>query len=374
MTDFQSLIDASTPLNGQGLPRKKPSISLAAGLMMTSESPRSMPGTPAQMQTTSASGPWSENLFYAYAQKSDYAQSAPYVLTFASAHVADQWWHVVQREYPESTRPGPQLFILKGDDMQEQIQDNPKFYDLRNRWFYTPSDGATAPIPLQDYRGNLVHAREPSKEEKSETSGFDMKGLEATLEKMTALITENTNSIRALSVAQSTGLQTMQEINESTSGQIKSLADNQAALQALVDRNASHYIALSNSSFNAQTTMQSVLQSNAEQIASLAEGQKRLVATCEGMMRSVEKVGDAVNMAASDTASNTSLMRETEKSIGTIENRISPPPRKLNRKIKGVWYEYDDGPNSNRSGSLSPRKSGTMLDTPPKSPLSARIA
>lgn len=66
MTDFQALIDAT---NGQGLGRKKPSISLAAGLMMASEGPRSRPGTPAQAHSHSTMGPWSENLFYAYAQK-----------------------------------------------------------------------------------------------------------------------------------------------------------------------------------------------------------------------------------------------------------------------------------------------------------------
>lgn len=82
MSDFQSLLDASTPLNGQGLPRKKPSISLAAGLMMTNESPRpySLPDTPAMAQSSSASGPWSENLFYAYAQKVYTAVPDPFAI------------------------------------------------------------------------------------------------------------------------------------------------------------------------------------------------------------------------------------------------------------------------------------------------------
>lgn len=74
MSDFQSLIDASAPLNalnGQGLLRKKPSLSLAAGLMMTTESPRnfSRPTTPATAPSAPTTGPWAENLFYAYAQK-----------------------------------------------------------------------------------------------------------------------------------------------------------------------------------------------------------------------------------------------------------------------------------------------------------------
>jgi hypothetical protein len=263
--------------------------------------------------------------------------------------------------------------------MQEQIQDNPKFFDLRNSWFYTPSEGGTAPIPLQDYHGNPVVAPEQpkEKEEKAETGGFDLKGLEATLEKMAAMITENTESIRALSVAQSTGLQTMQEINESTSTQIKALADNQSALQAIINQNATHYIALSNASFGAQSSMQNVLQSNAKQIESLANGQKKLVATCVDMMHSLDKVGEAMKEVGSDSASNASLMRETEKSIGTIVNRIQPPPRKLNRRVKGVWYEYDDGPNCASqlpTAPTTPRKTVRILDTPPKSPSSTRTA
>ena len=71
MSDFQSLLDASATLNGHGHPRKKPSISLAQGLMMTTESPRSnsLPDEPPTANSAPQGGPWSQNLFYAYAQK-----------------------------------------------------------------------------------------------------------------------------------------------------------------------------------------------------------------------------------------------------------------------------------------------------------------
>lgn len=68
MPDFTALIDAPTPLHGKEFPKKKPSISLAAGLIMASESPRSIPNTP-QHFGQGKNGEWSENLFYAYAQK-----------------------------------------------------------------------------------------------------------------------------------------------------------------------------------------------------------------------------------------------------------------------------------------------------------------
>lgn len=74
MPDFTSLLDASySPLAGiseKERPRKKPSISLAAGLIMASEtqSPKSLPHTPQQSNGTDREG-WNEGLFYAYAQK-----------------------------------------------------------------------------------------------------------------------------------------------------------------------------------------------------------------------------------------------------------------------------------------------------------------
>lgn len=70
MPDFSTLLDASAPLHSRREPpRKKPSISLAAGLIMaTTDSPKSLPMTP-QQQLGNMGPDWSDNLFYAYAQK-----------------------------------------------------------------------------------------------------------------------------------------------------------------------------------------------------------------------------------------------------------------------------------------------------------------
>ena len=90
--------------------------------------------------------------------QSDYSNSPPYLLTFATSDVCTQWWALVQREYPESTRPGAQLFVLKNEDMQA-LQDDPKFSELRGKWFFTSQDRsncATPVIPLQGATGHLV--------------------------------------------------------------------------------------------------------------------------------------------------------------------------------------------------------------------------
>ncbi|CAI6342484.1 unnamed protein product [Periconia digitata] len=379
MPDFAALLDSSKTVPWKEHPRKKPSISLAAGLIMATDSPTKnayAPGVPTRKDSNSNEPQdWSDNLFYAYAQKvygpSDYAQSPPYILTFANASVCDQWWSLVQTEYPESTRMGPQLFVLKGDDMQEQIQDNPRFYDLRNKWFYTPADGTAGVIPLQDYKGNPVTAPASApKEEEKKADGLDMASLRASLDQMSSMISENGAQIRALSVAQSEGLQHMQEINESNMTQIKALAEGQAKLQTVVSENASHYIALSNSSFTNQEQVKSVLQASTSQIKALGDGQMKLAKTCEGMMRTIENLGHTVGRVSDNVGAMNGGMSDTAStsSYGSMA-RISPGPRKLNRRIKGIWYEYD----ANTSPDTSPRKSVSFLDTPPKTPLSGKL-
>jgi myosin heavy subunit len=286
---------------------------------------------------------------------------------------------------------GPQMFVLKGDDMQEQIQDNPRFYDLRNKWFCTPGDGTTGTIPLQDYKGHPVSrptAPAPVVEQKKQDN-FDMSALSAALNKMNSMISENSAQIRALSVAQSEGLQRMQEINESNMTQMKALADSQEKLQSIVDQNASHYIALSNSSFANQEQTKSELQSTASQTKALAsqtnalasqtkvlaEGQFRLAKTCEGTMRTIENLGTTVARVSDDMSTISSAWSDagSMSSVSTASApfgamaRISPPPRKLNRRVKGVWYEYDDNPTTNPS----PKKPA-LLHTPPKSPESRK--
>jgi hypothetical protein len=88
MSDFSALFDTTTPLyearaqnrrqtspvRGQGQSRKKASISLAAGLMMNTENPKSASLDPPYKQsldtTTEEEEPVSEgNLFHAYALK-----------------------------------------------------------------------------------------------------------------------------------------------------------------------------------------------------------------------------------------------------------------------------------------------------------------
>ncbi|KAI4632079.1 uncharacterized protein J4E87_001550 [Alternaria ethzedia] len=378
--------------------RKKPSISLAAGLMMNTDTP---PATGSlSPRKRSQSRPAQEkrvemeeggNLFYAYAQRSDYPASPPYILTFASAAICTQWWNLVQQEYTSSSRPSPQYFVVRSEDM-ELIMEDPRFSDIQNKWFYTCQDSPTCPpivLPLQHANGVPAVAPPHQCEEKASTSAID--SLAASLTQLASIVESNAEQVHALSVAQSTGLQAMQEINESNSIQIKAISESQIKLQALVDQNASHYIALSNTSFQSheqsrisqeqtrksqeqtrksQEQTKDILKTTVSQLQTLSKNQIELSQTCQGMMRTIENLGDSVTQftsnVISDTASNQSL---STSSFNALATRISPPPRKLNRRVKGVWYEYDNVGSGSPSGTPRKRVDSINVDTPPKSPV-----
>ncbi|OAL57204.1 hypothetical protein IQ07DRAFT_30302 [Pyrenochaeta sp. DS3sAY3a] len=396
MPDFTVLMDASTPIFEKRIHnrrstsperklehlRKKPSISLAAGLIMNSESPKTTGPIPSPRKQSRERTIEEEvdgqddqdGLFYAYALNSDYRNSPPNVLTFASAAICSQWWTLVKREYPDSTRPSSQFFVLKSYEL-EQIQDNPSFFDLQHKWFYTAPEKSTGPasiLPLQNMRGDPIAAPQRPTPETKGPSAID--ALSEKLDRLAGVVEVTAEQIHALSVAQSAGLQTMQEINESNSTQIMAIADAQIKLQALVDQNASHYIALSNTSFQSQEKIKEIMKTTATQIQNLSKNHAQLVNTCDGMTRGIDSMSDSVsqlslNVSMSDTASNHST--PSAATFSAMANRISPPPRKLNRRIKGVWYEYDTM-SSTPTG--SPKRSVNFVDTPPKSPLSVKNA
>ncbi|EAT91005.2 hypothetical protein SNOG_01356 [Parastagonospora nodorum SN15] len=414
MPDFSALLDASTPLfearaqnrrqtspvRGQGYPRKKVSISLAAGLIMNEnqknagalDSPykQSLDGTQEEEQDVSE-----DALFHAYALKvrtpvplsayeadmgaqSDFPNSPPYILTFASAAICTQWWALVRREYSDAMRPSPQLFVMKSDEL-EHINDNLRFYGLRNKWFLTGQDNLsnTSPvIPLQSADGRaLAPTQQPHTERPSSSSSASASGVESLTEKLDRLasvVEKNVEQIHALSVAQSAGLQRMQEINETNTAQIMGLADQQAKLQALIDQNASHYIALSNNSFESQEQIKTVMKTTATQIQSLSKNQAQLANTCDGMMRGIDNLAASISqMNVGPAPSETSSAVSSPVPSGVMGNRITPPPRKLNRRIKGVWYEYD---MSSTTPTSSPKKSVGFTDTLSKSPATPKKA
>lgn len=219
---------------------------------------------------------------------------------------------------------------------------------------------------MQNINGNPITASHRPSPEIHVSSAID--SLSEKLDRLAGVVKVTAEQIHALSVAQSAGLQTMQEINESNSTQIMAIADSQIKLQALVDQNASHYIALSNTAFQSQENIKELLKTTASQIQNLSKNHSQLVNTCDGMMRGIDSLSDSIsqlslNASISDTASTQST--PSTATFSAIASRISPPPRKLNRRIKGVWYEYDTRPMP----AESPKRSVNFVDMPPKGSL-----
>jgi hypothetical protein len=294
----------------------------------------------------------------------------------------------VQHEYTCSARPSAQFFVVRSEDM-ELIQDDPKFFGMRNTWFFTSQDSPTCPpivIPLQHANGVPAAPPPPPPPpatEKASTTAMD--SLVESLTRLASVVESNAEQVHALSVAQSAGLQAMQEICESNGTQIKAISDSQIRLQALVDQNASHYIALANRSFEsqeqsrlaqeqtrksqeqtrkAQEQTKDMLKTTLSQLQTLAKSQLQLSQSCDGMVRGIESLGNSVSHFTSSAMSDTA---STHSMSAVFANNMSPPPRKLNRRVKGVWYEYDNAPSP--SGTPHRRIDSVNVDTPPKSPV-----
>lgn len=292
-------------------------------------------------------------------------------LIIASAAVCSQWWVLVQREYPDALRPSSQLFVMKSDDL-EHMSDNLRFHSLKHKWFFTGQDNlsnSSPVIPLQSADGHALATTQQPTADRPSSSSTD--ALAEKLDRLVGIVENTTEQIHALSVAQSAGLQRMQEINESNTAQIKALAESQAKLQALIDQNASHYIALSNSSFHAQESIKNIMKTTASQIQGLSRNQAQLANTYDGMMRGIDNLATSVSqMNVSSAMSDTSSAVSSPIPFSVMGNRINPPPRKLNRKIKGVWYEYDSA--ATPAESPPRRRSVAFADTSPKPPATVK--
>ncbi|KAI7467095.1 hypothetical protein KC351_g14183 [Hortaea werneckii] len=153
------------------------------------------------------------NLFYAYARKANDLQSR-YLLTFANASIANEWWSLLQEHFHDVSRPSPQLFSFKDPELLSKAWKNSSLAHLKSKWMYisfsdTASNqlggAAQGIIPIQDASGNLLgggapassgefkQAREETREVKQEVSR-----LEERFERMMGAIEKNGDRMASL--------------------------------------------------------------------------------------------------------------------------------------------------------------------------------
>lgn len=74
---------------------------------------------------------------------------ARYILSFADAETAHEWWTLMQSEYPDTLRESPNLFSFKSDRTPIKAWGNPKFAHLSDKWSYRQTDGKDDKVTSQ---------------------------------------------------------------------------------------------------------------------------------------------------------------------------------------------------------------------------------
>ncbi|KAI9689656.1 MAG: hypothetical protein M1820_010126 [Bogoriella megaspora] len=149
---FESI---KSPLRAKAAPRSQ---SFSVNAISEQENSK---GSLDVMQERFTSTGASNNLFYAYARRTDSPTISRYILVFDNADTCDEWWKLVQREYPSlCQRSSAQFFSFNGDALPYKTSTNKKFEHLKTKWLYTQIGDASGTsgrginvLPLQDGRG-----------------------------------------------------------------------------------------------------------------------------------------------------------------------------------------------------------------------------
>ncbi|KAI7235728.1 hypothetical protein KC343_g4824 [Hortaea werneckii] len=208
------------------------------------------------------------NLFYAYARKANDLQSR-YLLTFANAAIASEWWSLLQEHFHDVSRPSPQLFSFKDPELLSKAWKNTSFAHLKSKWMYisfsdTASNqlggAAQGIIPIQDAAGNLLgggapansgevkQAREETREAKQEISRLEerfgrmMEAIEKNGDRMASLLEERQERIDAKD--QDYGRSDPSELSSHLEKITGLLAKNSEYVQGVEKRQASNEKAL----------------------------------------------------------------------------------------------------------------------------------
>lgn len=275
-------------------------------------------------------------------------------MTFASAAIANEWWSLVQSEYPDAgVRTSPQLFSFNGDKFPYKTANDKKFDHLKTKWFYSQigdSDGTGGRpqdvIPVQNGKGELLGI---------EGAAADAAGGPAPsgagneqLERIRELVEANASQIKSLTETQSNDrgrMERMEKMIEENAIQVKALSESQAASQEqmkeIVEQNAAQIKALSEGQSANHEQTKNFIKQNIDQLASLAKGQ---ATTTEHLKQALEQSAKA----SSDMVKELKKQRQHHQSQtanGTVaESRVDcahnvhPPPRKIEKTVIG--YDY----------------------------------
>lgn len=205
-----------------------------------------------------------------------------HLLTFASAGVADEWWQLVQQNFPDSSRPGPQLFSFERDTDLDEASRHEAFKHLQSKWMYiqnhdAPNVATRDVIPAQNAKGKVLGGSAPTNPEMgsmkpgAKAARSEVSQLEQHFEKMMGAVERNSDQIAALAQRQaaSDGKLAVQspsllkgKVQGTTQLDMGVLGAHLDRINGTLERNAQHVESLSKRQQENEERLRTVLEEN----------------------------------------------------------------------------------------------------------------
>jgi ribosome assembly protein YihI (activator of Der GTPase) len=237
-----------------------------------------------------------------------------YLLTFASARTANEWWTLVQTHYPDATRPGPQLFSFEIEDFLEKAWSNEAFAHLKPKWMYvqlndTTGGAAQTIIPVQDARGNLLAGTSSSPEQHSENETKNdarngVRTLEERFEKMMEVVERNTEQISALATAKESRDDDV-HMHKGVNGKADSvdtseLSSHLGRISQLLEQNSAHVASLAERQQENEQKMREMLEAQHAKETSQQPDMSQLTTHLDRIQKLMERTAHGRKDSARD--------------------------------------------------------------------------
>lgn len=266
-----------------------------------------------------------------------------YLLTFASASIANEWWLLLQASFPECTRPGPQLFSFKDADLLTKAWKHPSFAHLKSKWMYisfsdTKENGlggaAQGIIPVQDAQGNMLGGSAPASPDlnqvrkEAKAARNEMARLEEFFERMMEAVESNTEQVAALAGKQQQ--RSEGEGQKSEAGgyfDMGELSSHLGHINDLLARNAEHAEGLATRQLENDQKLHSTLQE-------LSSREKKDYLGMSQLSTHLNRIQDTIEQTAKERKDNAKEIAEQHAQPANID--FSPLTDRLEKVQEAV--------------------------------------
>jgi len=220
---------------------------------------------------------------------------------------------LVQTHFPDTTRPGPQLFSFENEQFLEESWKDEAFAHLKPKWMYVQlndsTGGATQTIiPVQDANGNLLagtssspqqHAGKETRNDTRNGSGL----LEDRFEKMMQVVERNTEQISALAKAQGThdDVNAPRRFNgKAESVDTSELSSHLGRISQLLEQNCAHVASLAERQLENEQKMREMLEAQRAKETSQQPDMGQLTSHLDRIQKLMERTAHGRKDSARD--------------------------------------------------------------------------